>query len=238
MRRTILGAILAGLMGIQPASAGLLDPSSFASDGTLNLTSGSYTINTTGNGSITDSMGNVLYTGTTFNQGGFNPTVTVLDFNSISIAAGVTMTVTGTNPLALLSKGGATIGGVINANGLNGQLGTANPGGSNGAGGAGGPGGSSGGSGGGPGQMGNGPGGGAGGIGGLAIDSFGVGGGYGGLGGNPGNRIIFGATYGNLAQSLQGGSGGGGSGSNLFSAGAAGVGAGAPSSSGRWERST
>jgi hypothetical protein len=64
-----------------------LNPYSFSSQGTLSLSSGAYTINTSGAAPVlTDSSNNVLYRGTTFIQGSsFNPTVAVLDFNSISL---------------------------------------------------------------------------------------------------------------------------------------------------------
>ncbi len=119
-----------------PAVAGQLDPSAFPSQGTLTLSSGTYTITTNGAAVLMNSSGTVLATGTTFSQGGsFDPTISVLDFNSISIGTGVTINVTGSDPLALLSRGMVTISGTINADGQNGENASAG-----GLGGAGGPG--------------------------------------------------------------------------------------------------
>ncbi len=205
-------------LGIPPAArAAYLDPAAFASQGTLNLSAGNYTIETNGAPVLRDSGNNVLFTGTTFLQGGsFNDTVSVLDFDSIFIGSGVSIRITGSNPLALLSRSDAVIAGLLNANGFAGHPSNAliNPG--DGQGGAGGPGGGKGGDGSGStsGQTGTGPGGGPGGIGGIGAVQAG-GGSFGGKGGD--NAVgASGATYGNLHLFLQAGSGGGATGTSAF----------------------
>jgi hypothetical protein len=76
-----MSCVAVGLIAIAPrdVSAGWLNPLSFGSQGTLSLTSGTYTINTSGAAPVLEnSSGTVLYMGTTFNQGGsFDPTVAV-----------------------------------------------------------------------------------------------------------------------------------------------------------------
>lgn len=218
--RPLRPAALALALAAAPAArADWLDPASFASLGALNLASGSYTIETDGAPVLKDSGGNVLYTGTTYAQGGtYNPTVSVLTFSSISIASGVTITAVGQNPLALLSQSDLVLYGVIAANGQNGhdspRLG------GDGLGGAGGAGGGAGGD---SSQAGVGPGGGPGTPGGLP--NWAGGGGYGGHGGAS-DQGLTGPAYGDLHQYLLGGSGGGGGGGNLFQAAGAGGGGG------------
>jgi hypothetical protein len=211
-------ALVAAL--ITPAAANsLLDPSDFPSLGVLNLLSGTFTIDT-GNGVggapvLKDSLNNVLATGLLYGQGGsFNPNIGVLTFSNITIGVGVTVNVTGANPLALLSYGSETINGHILANGARGL-----DGGQGGTGGAGGPGGAAGGAGGlwGStyiGEPGQGPGGGPQTSAGLTIDSFGTGGGYGGIGTNGASYVS--TTYGDLHTSLLAGSGGSGAGANFI----------------------
>lgn len=209
-RSWLIGTLI--VLGLSPAvSGGYLDPGAFTSLGTLDLTSGNYTINTNGAPTLLDSSNNVLFTGTTFNQGGsFDSTISVLDFSSINIGAGVNITIVGSNPLALLSQGNVTLAGVLNANGSTGA--NSNSQGGNGVGGAGGAGGGAGGNANlGAGQ---GPGGGPGGIGGIGAVQAG-GGSYGGIGGA--NALgVSGSTYGNLFNFLLGGSGGGATGTSIF----------------------
>jgi autotransporter-associated beta strand protein len=187
-RTAVFAAVL--ILAAAPAARGQLDPNAYTSLGTLNHPSGPLTINTD---TLTIS-GAITFTGVALNQNG-GPQVAVFDFDSITIGSAATVTLTGSRPLALLSRGNATIqatltiptnspflggyaGGYIGSetttSGFNilvtGQAG-AGPGGGGATGGAGG--------------------GGYGGKGGLAA---------GGLGGVP---------YGNLLQTLQGGSGGG-----------------------------
>jgi hypothetical protein len=212
--------ILASSAGAASASD-ILDPASFASSGVLNLTSGAYVIDTSGGAGgapiLETSGGTVLAVGATFNQGGysysggtFDPTIAVLDFSSVTVGAGATITVSGANPLALLSRGAETIDGQVFANGAPGQTGAAG-----GAAGAGGPGGAGGGAGGvwfsHNGYAGSGPGGGETPCGGPAICSDGQNGGYGG-GGINGPFTGLSPTYGNLQQYLLAGSGGAGAG--------------------------
>jgi hypothetical protein len=186
MNRSILAAAVLGLavaVGAPRARGGPLDPGAFTPLGTLNISGGSYTFNTTTD-QLLDSSNNVLFTGVTFNG------IAVFDFSQITISGG-TFTATGSvgstgmigQPLALLSQGDINFtGGSINLDG---------GGGSNvgHAGGAGGSGGFSGGS-----SSISGPGGGGGGF----------GGGPGGPGGPGGGR-----PYGDLNVQLIGGSGGG-----------------------------
>src|SRR5262245_57833105 len=123
MRRRVIArgvAFLGVLGGVQFVSATPLDPLAFTSVGTLALTVGSITINP-------DTLASTRptnFTGVTFDQGSFvqnsvtdfDRTVVVFDFNDISIAGGVTVTVTGSRPLALLSRGNLTLGPAINMN--------------------------------------------------------------------------------------------------------------------------
>jgi hypothetical protein len=197
----------------------ILSPASFASSGVLDLTSGAYIIETNGGPGgaavLETTGGTVLATGSSYAQGGsFDSEIGVLDFSSISISAGVTIRVTGAYPLALLSRGAATIGGTILANGANGTFGT-----NGGLAGAGGPGGGAGGGGGVwggsyVGSPGQGPGGGPSTEAGLSIDSFGAGGAFGGEGTN--GADFTSTPYGDLTTALQGGSGGSGGGSDFF----------------------
>jgi hypothetical protein len=188
----------------------LLDPNGYASEGALSLSSaGNYVIDTGSNGNaptLTDSHGNVLFTGTVSANN-----IAVFDFSSINIGAGVVVHAAGPDPLALLSTGTITISGNLNANGQD-------AGSTGGAGGAGG------------GAGGNAAWGSGQGLGGgLAqggLPAFGQGGGFGGSGGN-GFGAIGGASYGDLTQQLQGGSGGGASGANLFGSASGGGGGGA-----------
>lgn len=85
------------------ARADLFNPADFTSLGTLNLSAGSYTINTTTD-QLLDSSNKVVFQGVT--SGG----VAVFDFRSIGLS-GVTINVSGSDPLALLSQGNISIGG-------------------------------------------------------------------------------------------------------------------------------
>ena len=197
-----------------------LNPTNFTSLGALVLTTGNYTINTTGgNPVLQDSASNTLYQGVIYNQGGtYDSNIAVFTFSSIAIGAGVTITPSGTYPVALLSQASIDIAGTINANGTNGG----NQG--DGYGGAGGPGGGTGGTG--SGGAGQGPGGGPGGFNGLGNGSWGDGGSFGGQGAGWNPYLVPAPTYGDLTAYLQGGSGGGASGANLFGSGAGGGGGG------------
>lgn len=225
IRARLLISSLCTLAALQePASADFLNPLSFTSLGTLDLVAGAYTFDTSTQ-TLTDSGSNVLFTGTTTTQASsFNPTIAVFDFDSIKLAAGAVVTVTGANPLALLSRSSITISGTISANGGAGGNGTVS---SSGAGGKGAAGGADGGNGtGGVGEHGQGPGGGPSTNAGLSNESFGAGGGFGGRGGHPLNPPYdhYGPTYGDLTQALEAGSGGSGAGANFFSYGGGGGG--------------
>ena len=170
-----------------PCRADFLDPANFTSIGTLSESSGTYVFNTS-NDTLTQG-GTTLFTGVTVNG------VAVFDFASINITGG-TFTVTGSNPLALLSQGNLSFtGGSLSANGGDGT--------SNGGGiGVGG-----GGNGGNIGAIGSGPGAGSPSTSGYA---GGGGGGFGGGGGNgylpSGSSGAGGGTYGTLTTQLVAGS--------------------------------
>ena len=207
------------------AAANPLNPTNFTSLGVLVLTTGNYTINTSGGSPVlVDSASNIIYHGVIYNQGvTYDSNIAVFTFSSIDIGAAVTISPSGTNPVALLSRTGIDIAGAINASGTNGG----DQG--DGFGGLGGPGGGVGGSGStGSGQAGGGqgPGGGPGGYDGLGNGSWGDGGSFGGVGANWNPYLTPGSTYGDLTTFLEGGSGGGGAGHNLFGSGAGGGGGG------------
>ena len=213
----------AAVCGWPAAIADPLNPLAYGSLGSLNLAAGSYTLNTSG--ALPQLLGPgaaVLFTGVLQAQAdAFNPSIAVFDFDSINIAQGATVTASGSNPVALLSRSGISFAGTLDAAGRNG--------GDQGAGvaGRGGPGAGRGGNG-GPsiGEFGQGPGGGAGGFGGLGNGSWGEGGAFGGNGSNWNPARTAALAYGDLAVKLQAGSGGGASGVNLFGTGAGGGGGG------------
>src|SRR5262249_25623829 len=120
------------------------------------------------------------------------PQVAVFDFTSISISSGVTVDISGARPLALLSRGDAAIQTSLSVNNLGylGGVAISNV----------------------P-APGPGPRGGQ--IGFLAVGL----GGCGGVGGSAFGSPVGGAPYGNLLQTLQGGSGGG---SNYYPVGSGG----------------
>jgi hypothetical protein len=196
MRRSRTAAVIVLGVGIalvgQGAMGGPIDPFAFTSLGLLNITGGSYTLDTSSD-TLSDSGGTVLFTGTTYNG------IAVFDFSQIAIS-NASIGVTGSDPLALLSQGNSGItNSMINVSSreINFDPSPAGPGGF--AGGANGPGSGPGGGADGRGSGGGGFGGagGAGGAGGFATP---FGGGIGGQGGLP---------YGNLGIQLVGGSGGG-----------------------------
>jgi hypothetical protein len=183
----------AALLAMVPVAwAGPIDPNSLPSIGTLSISGGSYTFNTN-NDTLTGSNG-VSFTGQTYNG------IAVFDFSQVNISGG-TFSVTGADPLAILSQGNISFtGGSIDLSGGNGSYS---------GGGVGVAGGGNGGIG-----EGDGPGG--------AYYGENGGGGFGGQGGS----YDGGPTYGNLATQLVGGSGGGGSGIGTYgTAGGAGGGA-------------
>src|SRR5262249_6165424 len=107
MKRSIMAAVLGLAVGVGAPTArgGPLGPGAFTSLGTLNISSGSYTFNTTTD-QLLNSSNQVLFTGVTFNG------IAVFAFSQITISGG-TFTVTGSvgptgmtgQPLALLSHG-------------------------------------------------------------------------------------------------------------------------------------
>lgn len=225
----------------QTASAAILDPLSFGSLGTLNLGAGVYTVDTTGAPTLRDAGNNILFTGTTFNQGvpndalygGFDPEIAVFTFDSIFIDEGVTISTFGDRPLALLSQSTFTMNSstvnptIIDARGQDGDntIGTVTSPPNTGLGGAGGPGGGKGGDGRPTAEVfGEGPGGGFTGTNGLGTRGNGAG--FGGFGGGGFGGTVTTSSYGDLKEYLQGGSGGGGTGTDVFSTKGAGGGGG------------
>jgi len=119
-RTYLAGLALLALASTAARAGDILDPAAFASSGVLDLTSGAYVIDTSGGagGAPILTGPSVAITGSTFAQGGaFDSTIGVLDFSNVTIGAGVTITVTGANPLALLSRGSEVLSGQILANG-------------------------------------------------------------------------------------------------------------------------
>jgi hypothetical protein len=91
------------------AHADILQPSSFASLGTLDPAAGNYTASTSGTPTLT--IGATTYTGVVVSQGPNLPDLAVFDFDNILIPDGVTITSSGPRVLALLSRGGITFSG-------------------------------------------------------------------------------------------------------------------------------
>lgn len=245
MMKVLLG-LGAGILLAGAARAGALDPQAFASLGTLNLTTNSYVLDSSGpKPRLLDAATNTVFTGVFYDQSlpsgsnfwGFDTVVAVFDFTSVSIASNVTVTLQGTNPVVILSRGDATVNGILDASGGNGQNGTGSFGGDgDGSGGRGGAGGGAGGTGGvgqpaaSQGDDGAGPGGsnGSGAFGSVGgTGSQGDGAGFGGRGGSGFGGLVDGSAYGDLRQYLQGGAGGGGTGTDVFLTQGAGGGGGA-----------
>ena len=197
--KNVFLAVCAALAALAcAADAQVLDPNAYASSGALSLGSGSYTIDT-------DALTFAGYGGMLSNG------IAVFDFSSVNVAAGATVNVIGSHPLALLSQSDAIfgIGSSFNLNGGDGGYGrmghVGDPTYTGGAGGLAGPGGywggygsgvgGSGGSG-NPGDLGPGSSRGLGGT---------VGGGFGGGGRGYGSMAnSYGPTYGNLLKKLGG----------------------------------
>ncbi len=220
--RSFLIGTLAMLAIASTVHGGYLDPSAFDSLGALNLTAGNYTIDTSGAPTLRDASNNILFTGTTYAQGGsFDSTVSVLDFNSINIGNGVNISASrATNPLgAAFMRTDAVISGTLKCQYRLQRRANSNAaifgGTGDGREWAGGAGGGKGGDGVGAWvRTGTGPGGGPGGVGGIGLVQAG-GGSFGGKGG-ANAAGASGATYGNLNLLLQGGSGGGATGVSAF----------------------
>lgn len=207
---TVAAVIISLELG-NPCLATPLDPSDFSSLGSLPM--GDFQINTD-DLTFRGSAGGVLRT-----QGGGAPDVAVFVFDSGSmLESGNTITVTGSNALALLFQGSATLAGTIDVSGANGSDAIQNN--VTGIGGVGVAGGGRGGNG-GPfssGQDGVGPGHGVVGSNSASVSGVGSGSGagFGTVGGQGGAAVTFrpgGAPYGDpLRDLLFAGSGGGGGG--------------------------
>lgn len=194
-RAAVLPPLALTLLWSPPAPASPLDPRAFASLGTLSAASGTVTIDT--RALTITGAGATSFTGVSLAQGPGLPAIAVFDFDGITLGAGVTVTVTGERPLALLSRGDATVAATID---LSGRTFGAGPAGGA-AGGAGGVGGTIG-----PkaGVAGSGTGGG------LTSSFPGNGAGFGGAGGSVSPMNGGGVAYGNLLKQLEAGSGGSG----------------------------
>lgn len=174
--RVAAGMLLVGAGQLYAGAQAPLDPNAFSSIGVLSGAT-NYAFNT-GNGTITPTVtldGSIVMHGTMSNG------VAVFDFGSVNISTTSTVTVTGANPLAILSPGSVTINAGMNI-GASGA--TPGPGGGAGD------------------QMG-GTGGGPGGT--TAFEGAGFGGAGGAL-----PWLSGGATYGDPDHAFFGGSGGGG----------------------------
>jgi MYXO-CTERM domain-containing protein len=203
-----LGApfVLALVAGGAPrrAHATPLDPTAYPSLGALAVTSGTLTFDV----DAATVSGAFSGTGKLVTTGGLP--LTVFDFDTVNIGAGVTVVVTGSvHGLVILSRGDATIAGTIRVDGGTGGASASAVGAGVCGGGAGGTGAAS------PSVAGNagiGVGGGGGGPSSM-FDSMGGGGGFGGRGGSDGSLSGFGGpSYGDLLSMLAAGSGGGGGG--------------------------
>jgi hypothetical protein len=213
MRAQLMAGLCFG--AVAPALwAAPLDPNSFTSLGTLNVTAGTLNINT----DTLQISGAASFSGIQQSQvGGTN--IAVFTFADINLGSGVVVNLTGDRPLALLSHGNMTLGTLLDLSPVNqntmaaatyprGRIGGAN----------------------GSHTTGGGPGGG--GAGSIPSGSGGGGGGgFGGSGGNGGAAGQFnsgsgsgGIAYGNLFQTLEGGSGGGSNGGFGVSGGGGGGG--------------
>lgn len=198
-----LGAFTDTVEGTAGGSAIGLNPANFTSLGPFNPAS-NVQINTT---ALTVSGFADLGTTVTADIGYGTFEIAVFDFSSFNLPAGITITATGSRPLALLSQGNMTISGIIDVSatsdvGFNAQR-IAGPGGGDG-----GPGNSSS-----QAYNGNPAAGAPANSAGQSVSGGGTGGGFGGQGG--GAAIAFGGTstngglpYANLAVAIQGGSGG------------------------------
>ena len=217
--RVITGLLILALQ--HAAIAAALDPDDFTSLGTLSLTSGDYTFDTTAMTIVENSApGTVLFTGVEDDQNGQAdsfaggsdtvgvngiPHIAVFTFDDISIDGTNSITITGNRAIALLSKSNLYLDETLSVDAVPAPDPTAPEA---QFGGKAGPGGFDGGTTGVNGGDGEGPGGASGFNG---IGSVGSSGGFGGNG-RAGNGAPAGMSYGDLLQALQGGSGGGDSG--------------------------
>ncbi len=194
-------AIAAALAATGAAVADPLNPFAYPSLGTVTLAAGSYALNST---TLALSGPGTALTGTVQTDIA-GPDIAVFCFDSLTVQSGAVITITGTRPVALLSRGDLIFAGTLSANG--------GVGGTNGSNNNGGVGVAGGGSGGAVNTRGVGPGAGL-----LQISNQGGGGGFGGRGG--GNNAVAGPANGAQPNfQLAGGSGGDG---ELVSPGAGG----------------
>ncbi|MEO0588136.1 MAG: hypothetical protein AAF078_10895, partial [Planctomycetota bacterium] len=241
---------LATAIAAAPTHAQPLDPTAFASLGTLNLAAGDFTIDTD-TLTITDTTGGgstLLFTGVADDQNGTAdyfggnwvpgtlgiPEIAVFTFDGINLQASANVSITGSRAIALLSQGDATIATPLSVDGSDGETvntstQTVVPGGAGGSGGF---------AGGGlaeevpflyQGLPGGGPGGGVGTFGVVFEDRLMGPPGAGAFGGNAtdgSGGAPGGSAYGDLTDALQGGSGGGSAG-NISSGTTGGGGGGA-----------
>lgn len=227
----LLTVVAAGVTALSAQSlADPLDPNAYSAIGSLDAATGTVTFNTD---TLSVSGPGFSMTGTSQTQSG-GPSIAVFDFNNVTIGSGVTVQVTGSKPIAILSRNDITIAPKISLNGADGAPAGFAPVCATGCiihapGGAGGPGGGSGGAGGSP-DTDTSP----------YSPNFDATAGFAGLGRRGGNggaptssmrggNGAFGYPGQSISQALVGGSGGGGSGGNdngLDSFGAGGGGGG------------
>jgi uncharacterized protein with beta-barrel porin domain len=118
--RLVAATVLVPLLGLfcgGTVARAQLDPTAFTSLGTLTAGTGNTVTIDTSAGTITiTGPGATSFAGVTQPQG-VSAGISVFDFTSINITAGATVVVTGANPLALLSRGTASVLTTIDASG-------------------------------------------------------------------------------------------------------------------------
>ena len=119
MRHGLRAAAVFGLLALIATSTAhavtidsRFDPDDYTSLGTLNATSGNITFNTNALTVTGFAMNGVV----AYPQG-TSTQVAVFTFDNVSITGSANISVTGTRPLAILSKGSITLGRPINVNG-------------------------------------------------------------------------------------------------------------------------
>jgi autotransporter-associated beta strand protein len=101
----VFSVAIAIVLSFATAARAQLDPFSFSPIGSFSASSGSVVFNTD---TLSVTGPGLSATGVNFNQPG-GPSVAVFDFSSFSATGTATMSITGSRPFALLSRGGATI---------------------------------------------------------------------------------------------------------------------------------
>ncbi len=134
MNRRYLAIALVLIVAVGQGSVsatGPLDPNSYASLGTLSITSGTLTFDTSALTVSGGGSGLTSTTGVTQSQAS-GPIIAVFDFDDVSIGGSATIQVAGLNPIAILSRGNIVISPAITISGANGTAGSAGVDGNNG----------------------------------------------------------------------------------------------------------